>query len=110
MNATVGLLSLELYVRHARSLKDKRGVVKSFKERARARHNISIAEVGDADDYKRAELAVVCVAGDEPRARGVLEAVERLVRDQFPQAEVLAAQTEMLYADGPEWNGLADYA
>ena len=46
----------------AQSLKEKRFVVKSVKERLRQRFNVSLAEVGEHDSWRLAELAVVTVA------------------------------------------------
>ncbi len=106
MSAIVGMLAIEIYLRQSQSLKDKRRTVKSFKERVRARHNVAVAEVGDADDVKRAELAVVSVANEEPRVREVLDAVAEVLRQGYPEAEVLRCDVEFLYADGPEWDGL----
>ena len=48
---TVGVLQLELSIGDAMSLKDKRRVVLSLKDRISHAHNVSIAEVGALDDY-----------------------------------------------------------
>jgi len=72
----IGVLTLELRIEHAHSLKDKRHVVKSLKERLRNRHNISIAEIDHQDLWQRAVLAAVTVSGDRSRAEQVLQAVE----------------------------------
>ncbi len=74
--ATVGVLTLELRMEHAHSLKDKRHVIKSLKERLRNRHNIAIAEIDHQDLWQRAVLAAVTVSGDREHAREVLAAVE----------------------------------
>ena len=52
----VGVLRLSLDIVGARSLKDKRSVVKSLKERVQGRLRVSIAEVGALDDPRRATL------------------------------------------------------
>lgn len=62
-----------------RSLKDKRQVLRSVKDRVRAGFNVSIAEVADHDRWCSAHLAAVTVASDRDRAHGVLEAVARYV-------------------------------
>ena len=54
----VGVLRLRLEIVGARSLKDKRSVVKSMKERAQARFKVSVAEVGQLDDPRRATIGV----------------------------------------------------
>lgn len=62
----VGVLRLDLMVPEAMSLKDKRRVIKSLKDRLGARHNVSVAEVGSLDSHRRCELAVAMVSNDGP--------------------------------------------
>ena len=76
----VGLLSLELHFPGSRSLKDKRVVLRSVKDRLR-RLNVTIAEVDHQDLWQRSTLAVAAV-GSEQRAverslESVVEEVER---------------------------------
>lgn len=65
--ATFGILSAEIHLPSARSLKDKRRVVKSLIERLHQRYRLSIAETGFHDLHQRAEisLALVTVGEDE---------------------------------------------
>ncbi|HVY46145.1 MAG TPA: DUF503 domain-containing protein, partial [Minicystis sp.] len=58
----VGVLRLRFALPGARSLKDKRSVVRSFKERTQARLRVAVAEVGELDDPRTATLGVACVA------------------------------------------------
>lgn len=75
MAAIVGLLHLEVVVGDAMSLKDKRRVIKSFKDRLRVRHNVSVAEVDSLDSRRHAVLAVVMVANDSHYVEGALQQV-----------------------------------
>lgn len=75
MAATVGLLHLEVIVGDAFTLKDKRRVIKSFKDRIRARHNVSIAEVDALDSRRRAVLTVAMVANDSSYVEGALQQI-----------------------------------
>jgi uncharacterized protein YlxP (DUF503 family) len=75
----VGVLEVSLLIRESRSLKDKRRVVRSIKDRVKARLNVSIAEVGDADLRQRADLAAVTVSGDRGHAESVLQDVLKIV-------------------------------
>jgi uncharacterized protein len=68
----VGVLRLVLQIPGARSLKERRKVVKSFKDRVRARLPVSVAEVGDVERYQVATLAVAIVSRDSARCREVL--------------------------------------
>jgi uncharacterized protein len=63
---TIGLLQIDLRIAGARSLKDKRRVVKSLKEQLRNRYNCSIAEIDFKDQWARARVAA-CVVGDDAR-------------------------------------------
>lgn len=74
---TIGVLTLELILRDAHSLKDKRHVVKSLKDRLRSRFNVAVAEIDYQDLWQRALVAAVTVASDHGPAEQVLQSVER---------------------------------
>jgi uncharacterized protein YlxP (DUF503 family) len=71
----VGVLRLELSIVGARSLKDKRRVVLSAKDRLASRLRVSVAEVGELDDPRRASLGVSVVANESAHCHRVLEEV-----------------------------------
>ncbi len=73
----IGVMELQLSMPANRSLKDKRRVLRSVKDRARAGFNVAIAEVADHDKWCSAHLAAVTVAPDRDRAHEVLEGVAR---------------------------------
>ena len=75
MATSVGVLHLELMVGDAMTLKDKRRVIKSFKDRLRVRHNVSVAEVAFLDNCRRASLAVAMVGNDGRYVEGALQQV-----------------------------------
>jgi hypothetical protein len=75
--ATIGVLTLEMRLDDAHSLKDKRHVVKSLKERLRHKFNVAVAEIDYQDLWQRALVAAVTVSGDHGRAEVVLQSVER---------------------------------
>jgi uncharacterized protein YlxP (DUF503 family) len=60
----IGILEIVLYLPESRSLKDKRRVVKSIKDRVQGRFNVAIAEVDSLDVWKRAVLGVATVGND----------------------------------------------
>ena len=76
----VGLLSLELHVPHSRSLKEKRVVVRSIKDRLR-KLSVGCAEVNHQDLLQRAALAIVAVGSEqqlvEQSLTNVVKEVER---------------------------------
>jgi uncharacterized protein YlxP (DUF503 family) len=71
----VGVLRLTFHVPHARSLKEKRSVVRRFRDRVRARFDVSIAEVGAQDLLQRAVFGVSVVSGDAKMCDSVLAQV-----------------------------------
>jgi uncharacterized protein YlxP (DUF503 family) len=73
----VGVLRLTFHVPHARSLKDKRAVVRRFRDRIRARFDVSIAEVDAQDLHQRAVFGVSVVSSDAAVCDSVLEQVAR---------------------------------
>ena len=68
----VGVARLVLQIPGARSLKDRRKVVKSFKDRVRARLPVSVAEIGDVERYQVATLGLAVVSADSARCSEVL--------------------------------------
>ncbi|MHC4944783.1 MAG: DUF503 domain-containing protein, partial [Planctomycetota bacterium] len=64
MAAVVGVLQMTLLIRGSHSLKDKRRVVRSIKDRLSHHHNISIAEVDSQDIRNQAILAIAMVGSD----------------------------------------------
>lgn len=76
----VGVLRLELAVFEALNLKDKRRVIKSIKDRVRARFNVSVAEVDHLDSRQRATLAVAMVSNDAGYLHGGLDRIVEFVR------------------------------
>jgi uncharacterized protein YlxP (DUF503 family) len=105
---TIGLYTIELHLPMARSLKDKRQVVRRLKERLRSRHNVAVSELDEHHDlWQRAGLAFVSVAGSrEPLAR-LFEAIHREAESSVP-GQVIETGSEFLEAadGGPGgWGG-----
>ena len=60
----VGVLSLEILIPGSSSLKEKRFVLRSLKDRIRKKFNVSVAEVGYQDKWQRSQIAIALVSGD----------------------------------------------
>lgn len=78
----VGVLRLTFHIPHARSLKEKRSVVRKFRDRVRARYDVSIAEVDAQDLHQRAIFGVSVVSSDAAVCDSVLEQVARTAETQ----------------------------
>jgi len=91
----VGVKAWELSLAGCHSLKDKRRVIKSLKDRLHARFNVSAAEVDHQDSWQRAALAVSVVSGDKHHAEEVLGSCDRLVQGE-PLAHIVTTETSWL--------------
>ena len=71
----VGLLTLEIRIPYAHSLKEKRAVLRKMKDRIRARFNVAIAELNHQDVWQRATLGVASVSDSQPLLDSVFQQV-----------------------------------
>lgn len=76
----IGVLQIELGVPWAESLKDKRSVVRSVKDRLSRRYRVSVAEVAELDNCRVARLGIVLAASDVKRCQSVLDRVLNALR------------------------------
>ncbi|GAB6157077.1 DUF503 domain-containing protein [Desulfotomaculum varum] len=91
----VGLLTVELHIGGAVTLKDKRRVIKSIIERVRSRYNVSIAEVADQDLWQRATLGVAAVSNSSGHVNQMLETVLKLIQTNR-EADLINYWTEII--------------
>lgn len=73
----VAVLTLELRIEGARSLKDKRQVVRSLKDKLRQGFNVSVAELDQTELWQRATLGVVSISSSRDYLAGLMQQVER---------------------------------
>jgi len=79
----VGIVRIELHIPAARSLKDKRQVVRGLKDRIREHARAAVAEVDHQDLWQRAALGVAVVSGDRHQVGELLQSVRRLVEGTY---------------------------
>jgi uncharacterized protein YlxP (DUF503 family) len=91
----IGLVQMEFLIPGARSLKDKRRVMKSVKERLRSRFNCSVAEVELQEKWGRARIAACVVSGDATHAQDQINAIVRFAEGHH-EAEMTHADIEIL--------------
>lgn len=91
----VGLLTIELHLPESHSLKSKRSVIKSLKDRIRNKYNVSIAEIDLHDLWQRSVLGAACVANETKIVNQVLEGVRKTVLNT-PSVELIDSVMEML--------------
>jgi len=71
----IAFLTLEIHISDAHSLKDKRQVLRSLKDRLRAKFNVAIAELNYQDTWQRAQVGIVSVSGDAGHLEQSMQAV-----------------------------------
>ncbi len=86
----VGALEIEIHIPSARSLKEKRSVVRHLVETARQRFGVSASEVAHHDRRQQAGLGFSVVAPSAAQAQRLLEQVDRFVWSH-PEIEVIFA-------------------
>ena len=91
----IGVRSFELHLAGAHSLKDKRSVIKSLKDRLHNEFNVSVAETARHDVWQSAELTVCVVSAERRHAESVLESVDRFI-DGNPLCRVIDTATSFL--------------
>ena len=107
---TIGILTLEIQLPQSRSLKDKRQVVRSVKERLRSRHNVAVLELEeDADVWQRAGLAIASLASRRDGLENLFDAIGREIESHIPGNLVETGREFLEGADGGP-GGWADEA
>ena len=91
---TVGSLRVRLLLRQARTLKDKRQVLSSIKDRLRQRFNVSVAEVEAQDSRQLVVLGIAMVGNEAGHVRTTLQEIVEALRSH-PVAEFLDYQLEI---------------
>jgi uncharacterized protein YlxP (DUF503 family) len=88
----IGLLTLEIHIAEAQSLKDKRQVLRSLKDRLRAHFNVAVAELEHQELWQRSKIGVVSISGDGKHLEESLAAVaaesERLLGRDLVSQEI----------------------
>lgn len=88
----IGLIVWELHLPGCTSLKEKRSVITSLKQRLHNEFNLSVAETAGHDVLQSAELAACVASADQPHANSVLDSADRLV-DAEPRARIVDSYT-----------------
>jgi uncharacterized protein len=72
----IAFLTLEFHIEAAHSLKDRRQVVRSVKDRLRASFNVSVAELDPGSLWNRATIGVVSISHSRDYLDGLMKKVE----------------------------------
>ena len=91
----VGLCTVELFLPESQSLKDKRQVLLSLKDRFREKFNLSVDEVDRQDLWQKAVLGLACVANEGRYVNRLLDQALNLIRS-VPAVEIIQSRIELL--------------
>lgn len=91
----IGLLKLHLYIHYNRSLKGKRMVIKSLKDRLRNQFNIAVAEVDHRDKWQLCTIAATTVGADKKYVNSLISKVVEFVKG-YRLVELLDYELEMI--------------
>jgi uncharacterized protein YlxP (DUF503 family) len=91
----VGVETIELYILGSQSLKDKRQVLHSLKDRLHGKFNLSVAEVDGQDLWQKAVIGLACVANEAGHVNQVLEQALNMIKS-IPAIEVARTHRELL--------------
>ncbi|MDP6525505.1 MAG: DUF503 domain-containing protein [Kiritimatiellia bacterium] len=91
----IGLVTVSISIPEARSLKDKRSVLRRLKDRILNKMNVSVAEVGKQDLWKSADLAFVTVAATSKIVQKRISDLSTILRSD-PRYILIDLHTEML--------------
>jgi len=100
MTMFVGIHQFELLVRSSRSLKDKRRVVKSVKDRLHREHLVSVAEIAALDHHRLAVMGLAMVSNSQAHIEATLDRVERKLRG-LREAELGEVARQIIRGDQP---------
>lgn len=71
----IGVLSLEIFMPFSHSLKDKRKILNSLRDRIRRRHNVALAELDYQDKWQRARIGIVTLNSGKKVVEDVLNRI-----------------------------------
>lgn len=94
-SANVALMTIEIFITDAQSLKEKRRVVRGLRDQIRARFNASVAEIGYQDKWQRSLIGVTIVSGDRRKLEIEMGRVQQLC-EEAPRLEIVDIRQQWL--------------
>jgi uncharacterized protein YlxP (DUF503 family) len=94
----IGWIECDILLGDVQSLKEKRSVIRPLLAEVKRRYDVSVAEVGDHEQYRRSQVGAGLVAADRAHVVEVLTAVERFVAAR-PEFELLSTRQRELHSE-----------
>ncbi len=94
MGFIVGSCRIVLFLPDASSLKEKRQIIKSLKDRLRNRFNLAISEIDNSELWQKATLGIVCVSNERRSAQAYLDQVINFFQAE-PEIKIIDYETDL---------------
>jgi hypothetical protein len=91
----IGLLQIKIYLGRSGSLKDKRCIIRSLKDRLRNKFNVAVAETGLLEKWQVSEISIVTIGKDTRQINSALSNISGFVRS-FNSVTILECNQEIL--------------
>lgn len=85
----IGLCVVDIHLPGISSLKSKRRVIKSIKDKLHQQFNLSVAETGFQDKWQRSTISFVCVSNDKRHADEILSKALDHLSSEFMAYEII---------------------
>jgi len=92
----IGVCIIDLAIPGSHSLKEKRRVVKSIKDRVKNKFNVSIAEIDNLDRHQSCTIGIVCISNCNKQANRILSKIVDFI-DATRMAEIERYKIEMIW-------------
>jgi uncharacterized protein YlxP (DUF503 family) len=91
----IGILVIEIFINSSCSLKEKRFVLKSIKDKLKNKFNVSVAELEYQDKWQRAEVGIALISNSQPHAEKSLQNIFRFL-DKADTYEIISYQFDYI--------------
>jgi uncharacterized protein YlxP (DUF503 family) len=92
----IGLCEVEFYLAGVRSLKEKRGILKSMLAKMRNEFNVANAEVGNQDVWQSAKIAITTVSNSTSHLHQSLQNVVNWIESHYPDAMIVKHKIQII--------------
>jgi uncharacterized protein YlxP (DUF503 family) len=93
----IGVIEIELHIPASNSLKAKRSVIKSLKDRLRQTFNLAVAETDHLDKWQRSTLTAVTVSTDMLYIESLFEKIRRFVDSEIAGRAFITRLESQIY-------------
>jgi len=84
----IGSIVFDIYIPYSQSLKEKRTVIKSLKEKLRGKFNVSVSEVGEMEKHQKSVVAVVIVGAEQGYVEKNMDSIINFVELNYPDVYI----------------------